>query len=220
MEITDLFSRFCAVQHRLSVSPGAAALFCFILGEISNTDSDAGQVALANSRICGTIHISNAALRKCRDELIAAGIISFTSADNGKTLALYALLDPAGWKLDVVVTAGHSECSDAMSSGENHPGVQPGKCRRNPGEGSGGNSESLLNPGSAGHLAAFGEPYDGVLQGTADGKQHAGCRKGKGYSGRPAVAEQTAGCRRDGHSKGCDCAHPSRSVPVGRFSGG
>jgi len=102
MKTTQLFSHFCAVQHRLSVSPRAAALFFFILGELSASGFSSYSIAMANSRICGTIHTSHAALRKCRDELIAAGIISFSSADGGKTLALYTLLKPENWLLDNV----------------------------------------------------------------------------------------------------------------------
>jgi len=102
MEIKSFFSHFCTVQHRLAVSPQAAALFFFLLGEFSNLKPDSDGVALANSRICGTIHISPAGLRKGRDELIRSGIITFTSADQGRTLALYTLCDTDEWKLDVV----------------------------------------------------------------------------------------------------------------------
>jgi len=102
MKTTHFFSFFCSVQHRLNVSPQAAALFFFILGELSATEFVSNSVAMTNSRICGTIHISNAALRKCREELIAAGIITFSSADSGKSLSLYTLCETDNWHLDVV----------------------------------------------------------------------------------------------------------------------
>jgi len=102
MKTSQFFSFFCSVQHRLGVSPQAAALFFFILGELSATDFASNAIAMTNSRICGTIHISNVALRKCREELIAAGIITFSSADNGKSLSLYTLCETENWRLDVV----------------------------------------------------------------------------------------------------------------------
>jgi len=116
MKTQEFFSHFCSVQHRLAVSPQAAALFFFILGELSATDFASDSIAISNPRICGTIHISNAALRKCREELIAAGIITFDSSDNGKTLALYTLCPTGNWKLDVIQTppasAPASQCSE------------------------------------------------------------------------------------------------------------
>lgn len=102
MKTAHYFSYFCSVQHRLRVSPQAAALFFFILGELSATGFSSDSIAMANTRICGTVHISTAALRKCREELIAAGIISFSSADNGKSLSLYTLCETGQWHLDVV----------------------------------------------------------------------------------------------------------------------
>lgn len=102
MEIQTLFSAFCSVQHRLTVSPQAAALFFYLLGELSASYASTRSVAIANSRICGTIHTSPAALRKCRDLLIAANIISFSSADGGRTPALYSVNDPEEWLLDVI----------------------------------------------------------------------------------------------------------------------
>ncbi len=102
MKTAHFFSHFCSVQHRLALSPQAAALFFFVLGELSASGFTSDSIAMANSRICGTIHISPAALRKCRDELIAAGIIDFSSGDNGKSISLYTLLETGRWKLDVV----------------------------------------------------------------------------------------------------------------------
>lgn len=104
MKTTHFFSYFCSVQHRLDLSPQAAALFFFILGELSATDFKSNSLALTNSRIVGTIRTSHAALRKCREQLIAAHIISFTSTDNGKSLSLYTLQDTDTWLLDVVAT--------------------------------------------------------------------------------------------------------------------
>lgn len=104
METSKLFYYFCSVQHRLNVSPQAAALFFYLLGEFSRVAPKSGSIALANARICGTIHISPAALRKCRDMLVAARIISFSSADQGKTPALYSFINPSDWLLDVVST--------------------------------------------------------------------------------------------------------------------
>ncbi len=66
MKTQGFFTFFCSVQHRLAVSPQAAALFFFILGELSASGFATDSIAMANPRICGTIHISNAALRKCR----------------------------------------------------------------------------------------------------------------------------------------------------------
>ncbi len=102
MKTAQYFSYFCSVQHRLCVSPQAAALFFFILGELSAAGFSSDSIAMANSRICGTVHISTAALRKCREELIAAGIITFSSTDNGKSLSLYTLCETGRWQLDVV----------------------------------------------------------------------------------------------------------------------
>jgi len=102
MEIQALFSAFCSVQHRLAVSPQSAALFFYLLGELSASNTANRSIAIANSRICGTIHTTPATLRKCRDLLIAAGIISFSSADGGKTPALYTVNDPEEWLLDVI----------------------------------------------------------------------------------------------------------------------
>ncbi len=102
MEIQTLFTAFCSVQHRLTVSPQAAALFFYLLGELSASNTSTRSVAIANSRICGTIHTSPAALRKCRDLLIAADIIGFSSADGGRTPALYSVNDPEEWRLDVI----------------------------------------------------------------------------------------------------------------------
>ncbi len=102
MEIQTLFTAFCSVQHRLTVSPQAAALFFYLLGELSASNTSTRSVAIANSRICGAIHTSPAALRKCRDLLIAADIIGFSSADGGRTPALYSVNDPEEWRLDVI----------------------------------------------------------------------------------------------------------------------
>ncbi len=115
MKTQELFTFFCSVQHRLAVSPQAAALFFFILGELSASGFATDSIAMANPRICGTIHISNAALRKCRDELIAAGIITFDSSDNGKTLALYTLCPTGNWILDAVRPASSSASGSRLS---------------------------------------------------------------------------------------------------------
>ncbi len=119
MKTAQYFSYFCSVQHRLCVSPQAAALFFFILGELSAAGFSSDSIAMANSRICGTVHISTAALRKCREELIAAGIITFSSADNGKSLSLYTLCETGQWQLDVVAVPSPKPVSEvAVSSPE------------------------------------------------------------------------------------------------------
>jgi len=124
MKTTHFFSYFCSVQHRLAVSPQAAALFFFILGELSASGFKSYCIAMANSRICGTIHISPATLRKCRDELIAAGIIGFSSNDNGKTISLYTLIETDQWKLDVVElnsTSTSATCQTPVSLSDSRP---------------------------------------------------------------------------------------------------
>lgn len=105
MEIQNLFAYFCSVQHRMAVSPNAAALFCYLLGEIDHVGEPSTlSVSLADDRICGTIHMSKASLRKCREQLIAMGMISFSSSDNGKSLSVYTINDTAQWKIDFIPT--------------------------------------------------------------------------------------------------------------------
>lgn len=130
MKTQEFFTFFCSVQHRLAVSPQAAALFFFILGELSASGVATDSIAMANPRICGTIHISNAALRKCRNELIAAGIITFDSSDNGKTLALYTLRPTGNWILDAVrpvssSASGSQLPDDKADEPERHENPKP-----------------------------------------------------------------------------------------------
>jgi len=100
MKTTHFFTQFCAVQQRLYLSTQASALFFFILGEFSASEFNADSIAITNSRICSSIHISAATLRKYRQQLIDAGIIDFTPAVRGKSPALYTLRGTSLWKLD------------------------------------------------------------------------------------------------------------------------